>query len=351
MAYNVYLGSMLCPIAPSKIETKIKGRNKTLTLINDGEVNILKDPGLTEITFDLLLPNVKYPFAKYKNNVWKNAKGYLDILEELKLNKSVFPFIVTRTLPSGKILFDTNISVSLENYTIKEDAKQGFDILVSITLKQYKHYGTKIVNVSADGTASVENVRETSNAPDQNTTYGVLKGDTTWNIAKKLYGDGSLYPAVYAVNKDDMENLNTPIVGRELKILQMSAAKAEVQQVKNVVRKSRVTITPSTGKTKCVILGLVNYDDRISYLSGDYITSDDFANDVITTTVKTGTTMMLKIERRDRESKNKILIGVTHDGQQIYKGYITDTKNSVEVQLVINKAEYNILVSAIEYNK
>ena len=65
MAYYFYMGKMLCPVAPSKLQLKIQNENKTLTLINEGEVNILKKAGLTDISFDLLLPNVKYPFATY----------------------------------------------------------------------------------------------------------------------------------------------------------------------------------------------------------------------------------------------------------------------------------------------
>jgi len=66
MAYYFYLGEMLCPIAPSKLQLNVENNNKTVTLINEGEINILKQAGLTEISFDLLFPNVKYPFAKYK---------------------------------------------------------------------------------------------------------------------------------------------------------------------------------------------------------------------------------------------------------------------------------------------
>lgn len=222
MAYHVYLGSMLCPIPPSKIDTKIKGQNKTLTLINDSEINILKKPGLTDISFDLLLPNVKYPFAEY-NLVWKNAKWYLNRLEMLKQRKKVFQFIVTRTLPGGTTLFDTNMSVSLEDYTIKEDAKQGFDVIVSVKLKQYQDYGTKIVKVSTlDGTASVENTRETANAPapSENSvkTHIVTGNDTLWNIAKMYYGDGSKYTTIYEANKDKIANPSLITEGQVLTI-------------------------------------------------------------------------------------------------------------------------------------
>lgn len=67
MAYDVYMDGELLPVTPSKISIQRNGQNKTYNLINDGEINILKASGLQEISFDMLLPNVKYPFAKYRN--------------------------------------------------------------------------------------------------------------------------------------------------------------------------------------------------------------------------------------------------------------------------------------------
>ena len=94
-----------------------------MNLMNESEINFLKKAGLTEISFDLLLPNVKYPFATYKDG-FVGAKFFLDKLEELKVNAKPFQFIVTRTFPDERVLFDTNMKVSLEDYTIKEDSKQ-----------------------------------------------------------------------------------------------------------------------------------------------------------------------------------------------------------------------------------
>ena len=149
MAYEVYLGKMLCPVAPSKIQIKIKNQNKTMNLMNDGEINFLKVAGLSEISFDLLLPNVKYPFATYKSG-FVNAKVFLDEFEKMKAEQKPFQFKVIRKFPNGKMLFDTDMKVSLEDYTIKEEAKQGFDITVSIKLKQFNDYGTKIGDIVFD---------------------------------------------------------------------------------------------------------------------------------------------------------------------------------------------------------
>jgi hypothetical protein len=219
MAYYLYLGKMLCPVTPSKVDTKINGKNKTMTLINEGEVNIVKKTGLTDISFDLLLPNVRYPFATYKSG-FKNAKYFLDELEDLKQDDSPFQFILTRTLPNGKFLFTTNIKVTLEDYTIREDKGEGFDVIASVKLKQWRNYGTKTCNVQfADSKpkVSAQNNRSAESAPKVK-TYTVKKGDCLWNIAKKYYGNGSKYPTIFNANKDKINNPNLIYPGQVLTI-------------------------------------------------------------------------------------------------------------------------------------
>lgn len=209
MAYFFYLGNTLCPVPPSKLQMKIKGQNKTLTLINEGEVNILKEAGLTEISFDLLLPNVNYPFATYKSG-FKRANFFLGKIEKLKTNKKPFQFIVTRTLPNGTMLFDTNMKVSLEDYSIKEDNKEGFDVVVSIKLKQYKDFGTKTCKVVKNKVSSKKK-RSSENSPSskKNKTYTVVKGDNLWKIAKKHYGSATSKSVnnIYNANKAEIERV------------------------------------------------------------------------------------------------------------------------------------------------
>lgn len=146
--YDLYLGNWLMPVTPSNVTMGIKNQNRTLVQINDGEINLLKRPGLTDISFTLLLPNVLYPFAKYKGN-FKKADHYLAYLNQLKEGKQPFQFILSRFMGlGGKIkLFDTNIKVSLEEYNIKESADNGFDVEVDIKLKQYKDFSTKTVTL------------------------------------------------------------------------------------------------------------------------------------------------------------------------------------------------------------
>lgn len=217
MAYIVYLDSVALPVTPSKIQMKIKNQNKTITLINDCEVNILKDAGLTEVSFTAMIPHVKYPFAFYPDG-FKDASFYLDKLESLKLNKKPFQFICSRTSPSGGLLFDTNIKVSLEDYKIEEDASNGQALNLTITLKQYKDYGTKVVNIvqkANTAVASVANTRPAKNAPSAK-TYTVKSGDTLWGIAKKNLGNGSRYTEILNLNKSKISNPNLIYAGQVL---------------------------------------------------------------------------------------------------------------------------------------
>jgi len=203
--YDFYLNKCLLPVAPPKLSVKINNANETVTLINEGEINILKKAELTDIEFECRIPQEKYPFAVYKSG-FKGADYFLDYFESLKTSKKPFQFIVCRKRPTGKRLFDTNIKVSMEDYKITEDAKNGFDVLVKIKLKQWRDYGTKTVNISFNmekPKASVEPQREatTSPAPATAQTYTVVKGDCLWNIAKKFYGNASKYSIIYNANK------------------------------------------------------------------------------------------------------------------------------------------------------
>lgn len=220
--YYFFLGKTMLPVTPEKLTVKINNANKTYTLINEGEVSVLKTPELTDIEFDALLPNVKYPFSVYKSG-FKKSDYYLEILDNYKTDKEPFQFIVSRVLPSGKMLSHTNMKVSLESYTIKEDRDAyGLDTLVSVKLKQYRPYATKICTITTtndSSTVTTETQRAAEDAPKaSNQSYTVVKGDCLWKIAKKYYGDGSKYNLIYNANSGSISDPNLIYPGQVLTI-------------------------------------------------------------------------------------------------------------------------------------
>lgn len=211
MAYKMYIAGALMPITPSKVKVKINNQNKTLTLISGEEINILKDAKLTDVSFDLLLPQVPYPFT---NGGAQSADYYLSLFERLKQSKTPFQWILNRSRPDGAGMFFSNLTVGLEDYQITDDANEGFDLTVSVKLKQYRAFGTKTVQItpspapSQPASATVQDPpRSTASAP-KNSTYDVKSGDCLWNIAKKQLGDGSRWKEIYDLNKDKIKNPN-----------------------------------------------------------------------------------------------------------------------------------------------
>lgn len=193
MSYKCYLFGELMPQTPSKLSLKISGKNSTVTLLNEGEINFLKMPGLTDITVTFVLPM----FASEKKPDY-----YLTLFERAKTQKLTTQFIMTRATPSGVLLFDTNIKVSIEDYTVEENASNGFDLQISVKLKQYREYSTKTVEIKtlnqhsgsensaaklalASALFGAQLIRSGKATP---TTYTTKKGDTAWSVAKKNYG-------------------------------------------------------------------------------------------------------------------------------------------------------------------
>lgn len=198
MAFRFYLDGFELPVAPPKLEIKIGNQNKTFTLANMKEVNALKAPGLTEITFSAPVPRLSYP---WKNNN-SSPQTVMSKLENLKNSMKPFQFIVER----GEYGASTNLKVSLEEYTLVEDANDLSDLTIDITLKQYVDYHAKVVYVTDDGKGEVEDKpnkpsTENPNSSTNQKTYTVKHGDSLWEIAKKCLGDGSKYKELYELNK------------------------------------------------------------------------------------------------------------------------------------------------------
>lgn len=233
MSYYFFLGSTMLPVPPPKMDIKIGNKNKTVELINEGEINILKSPGLKEVSFEALFPNQQYPFADYSTSItgmsvsallgnstltYKSASSFLTTLQQAKTNSTKLRFIVTRLTANLTMLFDTNFLVSIEDFTMKEDAKNGYDVIVALRLKEYRSYGTKEVEVSTDENGNeTYTVKETRDTDTETAKAWTITQEKSVFEAVKLASGGSLNWRTVA-NLNGIVNPNAVQPGQVLKL-------------------------------------------------------------------------------------------------------------------------------------
>lgn len=205
--YHFFVGDLELPYAPSELKVTIGSNNQTVELINGNEINILKNPKLTEIEFDIELPRGRqYAFA----NKLVSSKTYTDYFEKLMVNKQPVKLVITRPNPftrgatgiggTIKDFESTVLTVSLEGYTMEESAENAYDVTVSLQFKEYISYGTvkqTVVNKKA--------VKTTTKNVAENKTYTVKSGDCLWKISRKFYGSSSKWKTIYNANKAVIE--------------------------------------------------------------------------------------------------------------------------------------------------
>ena len=218
--YRLYLkqdrNQILLPVTPAEIEMKTGNRNKAVYILNFGEMNLAKKPGLQEIRFTVLLPGRKYGFVQTEDG-FHEAEYYLNHFKEYKASAKPVQMILFRKMADGTQLFCGNRDVLLEEYTITEKGGEQGDFWVEMYWKEWKtaksiRYSVKSQN---GGNVLVEQGQQRQ-AKTPAATYTVQKGDCLWNIAKKQLGDGTKYRQI--AEKNGISDPNKIYPGQVLKL-------------------------------------------------------------------------------------------------------------------------------------
>ena len=215
--YHFFIDDLELPYAPSELTITVGSNNKTVELINGSEINILKNPKLTEIEFECELPRGRqYAFANQLSSPIK----YTDYFEKLMLDKKSAKLLIIRQSPNGGVgdtlngFAKTEYTVTLEGYELKENAENAYDITVSLKFKQYIPYGTvkkTETNTGNNGNSGGNNSNtvpvETETKPaTKPQTHTVVSGDALWKISKQYYGTSNKWRTIYDANKQVIED-------------------------------------------------------------------------------------------------------------------------------------------------
>ena len=197
--YEVYLDKMLFPVAPSEITVKIKDKNEVIDLASGGEFVFGQKPGLSRISFVVLLPAHEYVWAQYKGG-FKPPSYFLQKLEEVKVKGLAVDFAVIRNYDKS-LDSDTHMRVRLGEYTIKEDASKLMDDMeISVELIQDNPVLSKEVKFKNGKASLVKSRPAGAGKPKVPCTHTVTPGETLAEISRYYYGDSKYWINIAKAN-------------------------------------------------------------------------------------------------------------------------------------------------------
>ena len=184
---------MRLPVTPSEFIVSLGNKIETVNVTEVGDVNIAGTGNLMSIQLSSFFPNRDYSFVFPVSSDPPSVEvstpyDYIGYFQDWKNNKTVLKFVI----PSNNVV---NVPVLLEEISYGEKDASG-DVYYTLSLREYRQLK---LNASIDTQAANE-VRSVENAPKPPQEYTVVSGDTLWAIAKKYYGNGSLYPKIAEAN-------------------------------------------------------------------------------------------------------------------------------------------------------
>ena len=203
---EIYLGTdddkIRFPIVPSSIGVNRSNNIDTESVIKLGEVPIFNGTSLKTIEFTSFFPNQEYSFCDYT--------GFMKPYEfSEKIQKWMYEGKPLRIIVTDS---PTNMQCLIQQFdTVEQDGTR--DLYFTLNLLEYRPI--EVPNLSSSNTNSNSNNTQNTSRPNevntnsnnQQKTHKVVKGDTLYDIAKKYYGNGSLYPKIKEANKTKYPSL------------------------------------------------------------------------------------------------------------------------------------------------
>ena len=203
---EIYLGTdndkIRFPVVPSSIGVNRSNNIDTESVIKLGEVPIFNGTSLKTIEFTSFFPNQEYNFCDYT--------GFMKPYEfSEKIQKWMYEGKPLRVIVTDS---PTNMQCLIQQFdTVEQDGTR--DLYFTLNLLEYRPIEVPSLSGS-NASSNSNNTQNTSRPSETNTnsnnqqkTHKVVRGDTLYDIAKKYYGKGSLYPKIKEANKTKYPSL------------------------------------------------------------------------------------------------------------------------------------------------
>ena len=183
------------PVLPSSFDLDNSSIIETSKIVNLGEVAVFGGNQLKTISISSFFPSKRYDFCTY--NTFPQPYKCAGMIEDWRASGKQVRLIVTGT--------SINLPALIESFEYGERAGTR-DVEFTLTLKEYKPITIK---TTPPNTTTPEPTPRPVDTPTTNKqkTHKVVRGDCLWDIAKKYYGKGSLYPKIKEANKSKYPSL------------------------------------------------------------------------------------------------------------------------------------------------
>ncbi|CAM4456382.1 MAG: LysM peptidoglycan-binding domain-containing protein [Paenibacillus macerans] len=213
LSFNNRAEVLKLPINPSEIKVSESGQGSSYDVAGLGQINVIKDRGLTEYSFSGLFPAQWYKFVATDDLL--HPVEYIKMIEKWMIAKRPIRFIFTSDT------YDINTPASIESFTWKEVAGSGGDIEYDIQLKKYVFYAAqKITRETTNGGGQVQKktAKTRPNDKQQPKNYTMVAGDSLWKVAQTKLGNGALWKEIQKLNGIKDSDLKRLPVGKVLKL-------------------------------------------------------------------------------------------------------------------------------------
>lgn len=183
------------PVLPAKLKVTSAGKNETTTVLELGEILILRKKGLRAIAWDSFFPANSAPYVTGRIT---DPASIVQAIQRARDTETPIRFLITGTD------LDVNVRMGVDTFDYEERGGEVGDFYYSIKLTEWKDYSPRrIVLPAAPEQPAQAQEPERTGQPEKAAakTYTVKAGDCLWNIAKALYGKGSDYTKIYDANK------------------------------------------------------------------------------------------------------------------------------------------------------
>ncbi len=172
-------------VNPSELTVSQESKDRTIDLLNVGDVNVPGNRGLIKVTLATFLPDTESPFFR-----GDAPESIVMAVKKAKNGKKAVRIIISGTD------VNTLFTVSSTNETYKEGQA---DIYVSWAFVESRELNTQqVASWVRRYTQTGLCRRNTANSIPKTVT--ALEGDTLWNLARRFYNDGSRWKDIAAAN-------------------------------------------------------------------------------------------------------------------------------------------------------